>query len=69
MPMSKAELDRLMEEVRENQRKLHECPGPHQFERVDGEVSSFKCTTCDGTLDGVNYHWYSEGLRHAKLAT
>jgi len=61
------EAKRIFEQVKENQRRLDECVGPHDFQPI-GEEKKFGrrhvCTLCKGEIDSINKSWYETGLKH-----
>lgn len=60
----------ILEQVRQNQRKLESCAGPHDFTqpaRKIGEwVTDWFCAKCGGKIDNINKLWYERGMKHAQ---
>ena len=67
-PLSE-ELKQIWREVKQNHAKLDSCAGPHEFlpediaKRFGGK---YRCIKCRGTIDAVNYLWYTRGLEHGR---
>ena len=67
--ISKEEASKIYEEVKENQRRLKSCEGPHDFHPVDPEEKirrRYRCSKCQGEVDTVACSWYREGLKHGR---
>jgi hypothetical protein len=65
--LSQDEVHRIFGEVKENQKRLRECPGPHKFvphKKLGTLVRDYVCTSCSGVLESQAVHWYSEGFEH-----
>lgn len=63
--ISKPQILAMWEEIKENDRKLTECLGPHDFQStVDKRV--FECAKCGGTIRISEKNWYEKGLEHGK---
>lgn len=62
MPISKAEAQDILQNVRANHAKLEACP-LHDFPLTTrfGQVS---CTNCGGKTDNLHAMWYRRGLAH-----
>lgn len=61
-------IKKILDSVRENFRILDRCAGPHDFQ-VIGEIrigAKYKCTKCNGVVDGVNKRWYESGLKDGR---
>jgi hypothetical protein len=66
----------ILRQVRENHRRLEECPGPHDFKPVerDGITPAigvkfgmkYRCATCEGVIDGSDKWHYDQGLEHGR---
>ena len=59
----------IWEQVKENHRKLRECPGPHDFHKIDeGKVFGprYRCSVCQGEVCSTDYAWYRDGLEHGR---
>lgn len=71
MPLTKADHQRIWEEVKANHAKLDGCPGPHDFqpcESIRGTAvpRRYRCAICGGEVDTINRRWYQRGLDHAR---
>ncbi len=67
MPINKEHLREIFEEVKENNRKLFNCTGPHKFVVMGTEEiinKKYRCELCGGTIDAGRKHWYDQGLKH-----
>lgn len=54
-----------------NHKALETCVGPHDFVDQTPEKQigkKWRCKACGGTLDGVERHWYEQGLKHGRAA-
>ena len=65
----KEELKQLMEEVKENLRRLRECE-KHDFVLLseDGPMlyHKFVCRNCEGQINRHDYLWYQRGVKDGK---
>lgn len=51
--------------VKENQARLEECSGPHEFvSEGKGPTDKARCRRCQGTVSQSEARWYLLGLRH-----
>lgn len=69
--LSRDEIGKIWDEVRENSKRLKECPGPHEFEKTNDGLfarADYRCKKCGGRVKGPQYHWYEEGLKHGKAS-
>ncbi len=72
--MDKDEFRGIVEEVRLNNKRLQDCPGPHDFVLEKGQEPmplsrrKYRCTRCNGTVDAITLLWYSKGLEHGRKA-
>jgi hypothetical protein len=63
-------MNKIWLEVKENNRKLEACVGPHDFidttpDKVTGR--KYKCSKCEGSIDSIAFSWYNKGLEHGKI--
>jgi hypothetical protein len=68
--MTRDEAAAVLEQAKENRRKLEACPGPHVFDDAtpDRKVGkTYRCSICGGTADAVARHWYELGRAHGRL--
>jgi hypothetical protein len=61
----------LLEQVRENLRRLRECEGPHDFGSPEEQtttplVREFVCKKCGGSINRAHISWYLEGVKHGR---
>jgi hypothetical protein len=65
--ITRAQSKRIIEEVRENRRRLDSCE-EHEFVSTDPKTvgAKHRCMRCGGTVDPINAHWYRRGLEHGK---
>lgn len=66
--LPQSEVKSLWAQVQENHRKLDMCGGPHHFEDITPGVKmnkKYRCTKCDGVIDGMSKAWYDKGFSHA----
>lgn len=70
--MKPGEAAALWEKVKENQRALTGCAGPHDFSEdltPDRQLGKrWRCRLCRGEVDGVAKAHYLEGVRHGEVA-
>ena len=68
MAPTKEDLQQIWSEVKANQKRLAECPRPHDLERVEQSsgVGRWKCRKCAGTIEFVAGAYYNEGLEDGK---
>jgi hypothetical protein len=66
--MDKETSRKILQEVRENIKRLEECVGPHDFKKIDNHMifSDFICTKCQGKVDGIFKSAYNQGLKHGQ---
>jgi hypothetical protein len=64
--VSEPKLRSIWQEVVENNKKLSECKGPHDFIPIkDGTAfKKFKCSICNGTISTSDKYWYDRGFKH-----
>lgn len=55
-------LRQMAQEVHANHQRLDKCVGPHDFQKVEGDVRHMICTLCGGRIDTKAYHYYLIGL-------
>lgn len=61
----------LIEEIKENSKRLEQCAGPHDFsvdltpQKVLGK--RWQCTKCKGTIETLPRMWYQRGLKHGQM--
>lgn len=60
--------EEILAHIVENQRKLDNCEGPHDFRPVVN-ARKYSCHRCGGELDVPSYHWYYTGLKHGRQQT
>ena len=66
--LSQEEVKRIWSEVRENQKRLDDCIGPHEFSKLDDKIDGeFLCSKCGGKIRGHDFSWYQKGLEHGKM--
>lgn len=69
--LKREEIAKIWEEVKANQKRLRECEGPHEFEKTNDGLyarADYRCKRCKGRVNGQQYHWYEEGLKHGKAS-
>lgn len=69
--LKKEEVAKIWEEVKENSERLRGCEGPHEFEKKNDGLyarADYRCKKCGGRVNGPQYHWYEEGLKHGKAS-
>lgn len=67
--LGKVEVKKIWEQVKANLKRLDECVGPHDFQRLALETKlmfRFRCTKCGGEIEGDNRSWYERGLKHGR---
>ena len=65
--ISKEEVLKIRERVRDNHARLDACAGPHVFEDVTPEKivgKEFVCKLCAGRVDSQARAWYERGREH-----
>ena len=65
--ISKEEVLKIRERVRDNHARLDACAGPHVFEDVTPEKivgKEFACKLCSGRVDSQARAWYERGREH-----
>lgn len=66
----KKDLDEIWRDVKDNHRRLAECPGPHDFRPDPTDhrplLKRHVCSKCGGWTDAIHVHWYNLGLEHAR---
>jgi hypothetical protein len=58
----------LLAQVQANAARLRDCPR-HTFERLPGSQPlrhRYRCTNCEGEVDGHAHFWYEIGREHGK---
>jgi len=67
--LSKAETEKIFETVKANIKRLNECSGPHDFEKVgEGFRAIYRCKKCAGEISQRDHGWYAKGLDHGKAS-
>jgi 5-methylcytosine-specific restriction endonuclease McrA len=66
--LSKENIDRIWQEVKDNKKQLDECVGPHDFSIRDRQLFTrrFTCTKCGGVITASDKYWYDKGLQHGR---
>ena len=65
--LPKKEVNSIWDNVRKNHKLLEECVGPHEFLREgDRPPRQFRCTKCNGVINGSSMYWYLQGLKHGR---
>lgn len=69
--MTKAELERIWEEVKANHARLRGCQFPHEFATEPDPLRPkgpprWRCSKCNGTLEYIHGGYYNDGLRHGR---
>jgi hypothetical protein len=57
----------ILQQVKANMQKLMTCE-LHDFQDITPTKQigkRYKCTKCEGEVDGLAYSWYRKGLKHA----
>ena len=57
--------------VRANSRALDSCAGPHEFVDISPDRpcgKRWRCSLCNGELEGAYYLWYKRGVDHGVAA-
>lgn len=66
--MNRGEALKILEDVRNNHKRLKECYG-HDFSiDLNPEAKfrkNFRCTICGGIVDANTKYWYEQGLKHS----
>ena len=69
--ITRADSQRIWEEVKANHARLDACEGPHDFKPHPRPgrpaLPDHKCTKCGGVIDIIALSWYTRGLAHGKL--
>lgn len=61
----KIDYDRIMQEVKDNHKKLDNCKSPHDFIKKTEELfPKYVCKKCGGEIEHGEYYWYKLGLKH-----
>jgi len=81
--ISPAVQDEIWKEVKANQQRLEECIAPHDFSICLDRTSrqpiakptpqqifgaKWRCSKCQGVVDGMVRNWYNKGLLHGIVA-
>lgn len=67
--LSKEETGKIFENVKANFKRLDECNGPHDFEKVGEDFRAiYRCRKCNGEISQRDYKWYAKGLEHGKAS-
>lgn len=69
-PFTRADFDRIFEEVKANSERLRGCSGPHDFVELQEAANRpprYRCAKCKGEVDAINRRWYLEGVVHGRL--
>lgn len=70
--MNQIDFQAMLKQVKENIKRLAECPGPHQFV-VTPETATrtfgrrYRCSVCSGEVDSTDKSWYDRGFAHGRL--
>lgn len=65
--ISKEDIKKIMEKVKENDKRLKECDPPHDFSialTLSPRLKKWKCSKCKGEIDNIYKCWYEKGLEH-----
>lgn len=63
MSITKQDIQQIINNVRENLKKLDGCIGPHEFKLHDNR---YTCLKCKGTVDKQAHYWYQHGINHGR---
>jgi len=63
-------VDTIINAVKENQRRLLACEGPHdcvpECTPRNQLVKKYQCKKCSGWMTTRDWVWYQEGLKHGR---
>ena len=65
--MSRIDAHKILEQVKENTRRLSGCDVPHDFVPLPSKkaLPRYRCLKCGGEIGSIERHWYERGLAHA----
>lgn len=68
--MDRKIVKQIWNEVLENNKRLNECPGPHDFIEMPQEekrwTREYRCSKCNGKIDAIQHLWYQRGLNDGR---
>jgi len=62
--LKKERVQKIWDDVKDNQKVLEECERPHDFEQISEKFGSdYVCKKCGGKVRSIDAKWYKEGLK------